>query len=124
MAKSHVIQYFLEVENEYLELVENLAEFRELAAENKISEDDVLDMVKQIDAVKENYTRIGYIVFLLNQPQRKSKKPTKQELGWYNALRFASKEAILDESKDVLCKLKELIKEGKITDESKYTAEN
>lgn len=117
MAKSHVIQYFLEVENEYLELVSNLAEFRELVAEGKISNDDLSSMLLEVDKVKENYTRIGYIMFLLNKPQRKSKRLTEEESSWYNSLSYASKEAILDESRDVLCKLKELIREGKLSNE-------
>lgn len=118
MAKSHLIQYFLEVENEYMEIVSNLAEFRELAAEGKISNDDLMQLISEVEKAKENYTRIGYIMFLLNKPQRKSKKITSEEQSWYNALSFASKEAILDESRDVLCKLKELIREGKLSNES------
>lgn len=118
MAKKHVIQYFLEVENEYLELVGNLSEFRELAAEGKISNDDLIQMISEIDKVKENYTRIGYIMFLLNKPNRNSKELSAEEQSWYDALKYASKEAILDESRDVLCKMKELIREGKLTNES------
>lgn len=118
MAKSHVIQYFLEQENLYLELVSNLPELRELAAEGKISSEDLEAAVVDIEKAKENYARIGYIMFLLNKPQRKSKKITAADQAWYNALSFASKEAILDESRDVLIKLKELIKEGKLSNES------
>lgn len=119
MAKSHVIQYFLEQENTYLELVANLPELRELAAEGKISNEDLEAAIIDIEKAKENYARIGYIVFLLNKPQRKSKTITREEQSWYDALSFASKEAILDESRDALVKLKELIKEGKLTNESK-----
>ena len=75
-------------------------------------------MISEVEKAKENYTRIGYIMFLLNKPQRSSKKLTKEQQSWYDALSYASKEAILDESKDVLCKLKELIKEGKLSNES------
>lgn len=117
MAKSHVIQYFLEVENLYLELVSNLKEFRELAAENKISQEELIQMIGEVERAKENYTRLGYIMFLLNKPQRAHKKITQEEQGWYDALSSASKEAILDESRDVLVKLKELIKSGELNNE-------
>ena len=56
-------------------------------------------------------------MFLLNKPQRESKKLTKEEQSWYDSLSYASKEAILDESRDVLCKMKELIREGKLNSE-------
>ena len=118
MAKSHVIQYFLEVENEYLEIVENLAEFRELASSGLISNEELYQLVNEVEKIKENYTRIGYIMFLLNKPNRANKKLTVEEQSWYDSLSYASKEAIIDESRDVLCKLKELIKEGKLNNES------
>ena len=31
MAKSHVVQYFLEVEHQYLEMLDNVKDFKELA---------------------------------------------------------------------------------------------
>ena len=116
MAKSHVVQYFLEVENQYLEMSENLKELQELAAENKISADDYEQVLREVDLLRSNYERIGYIMFLLNKPQRKSKKIDKTTQSWYDALRTASKEAILDENKDALCTLKALIKEGKLNE--------
>lgn len=117
MAKSHVVQYFLEVENQYLEMVENVSELKELAAEGRISNDAYQAAIADIELLKANYERIGYIMFLLNKPQRKNKKPDKTTLGWYNALKYASKEAIIDENRDALAKLKELIREGKLGNE-------
>lgn len=114
MAKSHVVQYFLEVENQYLEMAENLKEMQQLAAENKISAADYEQILREVDLLKSNYERIAYIMFLLNKPQRKGKKPTTAELKWYEALKTSSKEAILDENRDALCTIKQLIKEGNL----------
>ena len=114
MAKSHVVQYFLEVENQYLEMAENLKEMQQLAAENKISAEDYEQILREVDLLKSNYERIAYIMFLLNKPQRKSKKPSTDDLKWYEALKTSSKEAILDENRDALCTIKQLIKEGNL----------
>ena len=40
MAKRHVVQYYLEIENQYLEMLSNMKEFRDLLAENKISQEE------------------------------------------------------------------------------------
>ena len=112
MAKAHVVQYFLEVENQYLEMAENLKEMQQLAAENKVSADDYEQMIKEVETIKSNYERIGYIMFLLNKPNRKNKKIDSTTLSWYKALKSASKEAIIDENRDALCTLKSLLKKG------------
>ena len=65
MARSHVVQYFLEVENQYIEMAENLKEMQQLAAENKISADDYEQILREVEIIKSNYERIGYIMFLL-----------------------------------------------------------
>lgn len=110
MAKSHVVQYYLEVENQYLEMAENLKEMQQLVAENKISADECEQVLKEVEVLKANYERIAYIMFLLNRPNRKNKKVDATTLSWYKALKTASKEAILDENKDALCTIKALLK--------------
>ena len=114
MAKKHVNQYFLEVENQYFEMLTNLQEAKKLLVENQFSEETYIQMDKAVQNLKTNYERIAYIIFLLNKPNKKDKKEAKIFTSWYNRLRFASKEAILNENKDVLAHLKQLLKEGKI----------
>ena len=107
MARKHVINYFLEVENQYNEMMSLLPVYKKMAQEGALSPEDYETNLKYIDRLRENYERIAFIILLLNKPQRKY---TKQ---WYKALKFASKEAILDENKDCLVHLKETIKKGK-----------
>ena len=73
MAKRHVVQYYLEIENQYLEMLSNMKEFRDLLAENKISQEEFVSATKEIETIKANYERISYIMFLLNKPNRKDK---------------------------------------------------
>lgn len=110
MAKSHVIQYFLEVENQYLEMLENLKEFQSMLNTNQISEDDYNEAKKEVEKLRTNYERIGYIIFLLNKPRKKSAKLTKEEQSWYNILKTSSKEAIVKECNDALVTFKKVMK--------------
>ena len=118
MAKRHVNQYFLEVENQYFEMLTNLQEANRLLAENNFSEEVYLQMDNAVQNLKTNYERLAYVMFLLNKPNKKDKKEAKIFESWYKRLKFASKEAILNENKDVLAHVKQLLREGKIgTDE-------
>ena len=44
----------------------------------------------------------------------KNKDEVKISKSWYDALKYSSKEAIINENNDVLKHIKELIKEGKL----------
>lgn len=117
MAKSHIIKYFLEVEYQYLEMLEILKELKELVKEGKLDAETYNMEEENVTKLKENYERLAYIMFLLNQPQRKGKKLDANTLSWYNELKNHSKEAILDENNDVLCTFKKLKKEGQLKNE-------
>ena len=113
MAKRHIIQYFLEIENQYFEMLESLKELKELYTEHKISDEAYSQVSQDVTTLKQNYERIAYILFLLGKPNRKNKQEDIISQSWYKALKFASKEAIVDENNDVLKHIKQLIKEGK-----------
>ena len=117
MAKRHVNMYFLEQQSLYFEMLDNLKEFEQLAKEGKISQEDYDQMLREVELNKTNYERLAYIVMLLNKPNRKDREEADINSSWYNQLQGASKEVILDESKDVLADLKSLIKKGKESNE-------
>ena len=114
MARRHVVDYYLEQENLYLDMLSNLQDFKDLLKEQKISIEDYEQACKEIEKVKENYERLAYIMFLLNKPNKKDKEESKKAKEWYKALNTVSREAILDESKDALAHIKKLIEEGKL----------
>lgn len=117
MAKKHVNLYFLEQQALYFEMLDNLKEFEQLAKEGKISQEEYDQMLKEVELNKANYERLAYIIMLLNKPNRKNKEEADINAAWYKQLNGASKEVILDESKDVLADLKALIKKRKETNE-------
>ena len=113
MAKRHVIQYYLELENTYIEMKDTLDELQKLAKEGKVEESTYLSAKEDMDVIINNYERISYIMFLLNKPNRKAKESKEEEINkqWYAYLKGASKEAILDESKDALAEFKKKVRE-------------
>lgn len=112
MARRDVIQYFLEVENEYVETQETVKELQQLALDGKVEESTYLTAKENIDIIKQNYERIAYIIFLLNKPNRKEKAKYDESVNkaWYDYLKSSSKEAIVDESKDALAEFKKMVR--------------
>lgn len=117
MAKKHVNMYFLEVQNNYFEMLDNLKEFKQLAEEGKIAQEDYDQMLAEVELEKSNYERIAYIIMLLNKPNKSSNEEADINRAWYKELQGASKEVIIKESADVLADLKALIKKGKESNE-------
>ena len=113
MAKSHVNLYFLQCQADYFEMLDNLKEFKELAAEGKISQEEYEQMLHEIELVKSNYERLAYIMMLLNKPKDKKNIDADMNKSWYQALSGASKEVIFDENRDVLADLKLCIQKAK-----------
>lgn len=115
MAKRDVVLYFLQVQNQYMEMLDNVKDL-ESALKNKHIEQEQFDnMQRDIALIKENYERLVYILMLLNKPNRKNKQSKEENINkqWYDYLKGASKEAILDENRDALVDFKKMVKEFK-----------
>lgn len=113
MAKKHVNLYFLQCQNDYFEMLDNLKEFKELAQNGHVSQEEYDQMLREVDLVRANYERLAYIMLLLNKPKNDKKEKNDMNKSWYEALSGASKEAILDENKDALIDLKNYLKKAK-----------
>ena len=111
MAKRHVVRYFIELENEYLEMQNTLNELQKLAQEGKVEESSFLEVKEEVEKIKQNYDRVAYIIYLLNKPNRKDKEDNDYDKSWYQYLKTSSKEVILDETRDALSHLKAMVKE-------------
>ena len=112
MAKRDVVLYFLQVQNKYLEMLENVKDLEEALKTNHIEQSQFEDAQKEIETIKNNYERLAYVMLLLNKPNRKKKqlKEERENKYWYDYLQGSSKEAILDENKSALVDFKELVK--------------
>jgi len=111
MARKHVISYFLQVQQQYFEMLENVSLLDKAAKEGKVTEEQFLQAQESLTILKNNYERIAWIIMLLNKPNRNSKQESLYDKQWYEELKGASKEAILDENKDALADFKKLLAE-------------
>lgn len=113
MARRHVVQYFLEMESQYLEMLGNVGDYKELLAENKITQEEYETMIADVELIKSNYERLAYIMMLLNKPNKSDKREKEINKSWYEALSTASREALIDENADALAELKRILKSKK-----------
>jgi len=116
MARKDVVDYFLQQQQVMTEAEKTAKEFDLLFKQGKITKAQLDEANSELDIVKANYTRIAYIMFLLNKPKRKEKQIKEEKVNqkWYDYLQGSSKEAILDESKDALADFKKLVEEARI----------
>ena len=115
MARKEVVEYFLQQKKVMYDTVEVSKQFDLLFKQGKVTEEQRDQAMREVDIVKANYMRLAYIMFLLNKPKRKDKQKTeeRQNASWYEALSGASKEALLDESKDALADFKKMMEQAK-----------
>ena len=73
MSMKHVKQYYQQICEQYNEMIEDLKELEE-EAESGLIEPERIERIKaQIEPIKQNYERWAYMMFLLNQPNKKDK---------------------------------------------------
>lgn len=125
MARKDIIDYYLQQQKVYLGMVEVAKRVDDDFEKGLIGREE-RDRLKErmlpgIGQIRENYERLSYIVLLLNEPARKSKKAgfRKQNKGIYGRLVASSRETLLREDMDALAGLKAMIaEEGKAKGES------
>lgn len=76
MAVKDVRKYFYTVLAQYLEEKQNLADFEEALKEGLITEEQMQEATETVANLETNYHRLVYIMYLLDMPNRDSKKAT------------------------------------------------
>lgn len=115
MARKDVIDYYLKQQNTYFGMLVTVKRLDSDFAKGLIARDDYKALKERIlpsiDAIKDEYDRLSYIVLLLNEPKRKKGKKwyKRQNAPLYQALSKHSKEEAVDESLDALKAIKEEI---------------
>jgi hypothetical protein len=74
MAVKDVRNYFYTMLMQYIEEKQNLADFEEALKDGKITEEQMHEALETVAGLEENYHRLVYIMYLLDMPNRKSKK--------------------------------------------------
>lgn len=68
-------EYFYQVQAQYVEMKDNLKDFDQALQDGHITQDQMNGVLEDVKALEQNYTRLVYVMYLLNMPNRKSKKP-------------------------------------------------
>lgn len=109
MSKKHVDEYFKQVSDNYVEMIDTLKEIEDAAQTGLVSPDKLENVKQQVEGIKNNYMRISYIMFLLNQPNREKKvsKYRSQNKKKLNAIpKEHTLEGVVKENKEILNKIK------------------
>lgn len=105
MSVKAVKKYYEAVSQQYHEMLENIQEVEKEAMEGMVEPERIERLQAQIAPIKQNYERVSYIMFLLNQPQRKSKQPAYRIRNKKFLKQFDSKnslEAVIEENNEAL----------------------
>ena len=74
MAIKDVRHYFYTMLAQYVEEKQNLADFEEALKDGLITEEQMQEATETVASLETNYYRLAYIMYLLDMPNRKSKK--------------------------------------------------
>ena len=74
MAVKDVRNYFYTMLCRYIEEKQNLADFEIALKDGLITEEQMQDAMENVANLETNYHRLVYIMYLLDMPNRKSKK--------------------------------------------------
>ena len=105
MSVKHVKKYYNQICDQYQEMLNDLKDLEKDLSEGIVAP-ELLDRVKQqIEPIKINYERWAYMMFLLNQPERKAKvkryeRQNKKLLSSLN--KNNSLEAVISENEDAI----------------------
>lgn len=115
MARKDVVKYYINVQNQYIEMVNDVKDFDEALKEGKVEQWQFDNAQNMLARIKENYERLTYIVFLLNAPNRKDKKQKyfKNNSNLIKVLSTSGEEYVIKENDDVLKEFKKLVAEVK-----------
>ena len=73
MSVKAVNEAYAQICEQYSEMLENIHDLEKEAIEGIVEPERVERMREQIEPIKQNYERWAYIMYLLHQPERKSK---------------------------------------------------
>ena len=119
MARKDVIAYYLQQQSVYLRMVAMAKAVDEDCKKGLISRDERERLQERlapsIGQIRDNYERLSYIMLLLNEPKRKSRKKAymRQNKALYGRLVAVGKENSLREDADALATMKGIIEEEK-----------
>ena len=121
MAIKDVRDYYHSMLAQYLEEKQNLDDFAEALKDGLITEEQLQEVTEIVADLEKNYYRLTYIMYLLNMPNRPSKKAgyARQQKNVREGLHDlnADEESVVKENKDALAHFKKALRALKEKDE-------
>ena len=105
MSVKAVRKYYDQICDQYHEMLQNIHDLEVEAAQGMIEPERIERLKDQVAPIKQNYERWAYMMFLLNQPERKAKQPRykDQNRRLLNSLdKKNSLDAVLEENNEAL----------------------
>lgn len=115
MSYKHVKDYYVQVEQQYMEALSDTADYKQAYEDGYLSQEQLEQAENLLYALKQNYERLSYIMYLFNKPN-KPNKATKYEKQfsyldeWLKA-RSATKKSVIEENENVLVNYVKYIKD-------------
>lgn len=110
MAVKHVRDYYERMVSDYVEMKHVLEEMEKLSEDKASIALSNLDQIKeQVKILEANYKRLAYVMFLLDQPNRQSKKQrylNREKKKLDNIPKKDREEAVIEENSRILETLK------------------
>lgn len=117
MAVKDVREYLTKVQAQYMAAKADLADFEQGLKDGYITEDRLEEVKDELYKIEVNYQRLLYIQYLLNEPQRRSKKQkyhnSNNILDEYFEASGATSKAVEKENEDALVALRKELKKIK-----------
>lgn len=105
MSKKDFDEYYKQLTDQYLDIIEQLNSFEKRVEENMV-EPERLDILKEtFQPIIDNYKMISWVAFLLNKPtkEKKAKKYEKMTKKKYSQIETKfSKEGLLSQGEQIL----------------------
>ena len=109
MSKKAVDNYYKEISDQYHEMLQDIKDIEKDVMEGLTSPDLLETLKANIAPIKQNWERWTYMMFLLNQPERKAKVPRYKQANKKLLANLSSSnsiEATIEENKNALERIK------------------
>lgn len=110
MSVKAVKEYYNQICDQYHEMMQNIEDLEQECQEGLVEPERIERLKEQIAPLKQNYERWSYMIFLLNQPQRKSKHSKYYNTNKKKICEISKKNtvnAVIHENAEVLKSFKE-----------------
>lgn len=74
MSVKHIKKYYNDIAIQFMEMQEVLREAENNYSQKLVSPEQLENIKKTVEPLKQNYARISYIMYLLNMPAKNKKK--------------------------------------------------